>query len=260
MFDRSNRCPELLGNPRFWLGAAFAAFIIALRLTGADKYISLEALAANQKYLVAWINAHELLAAVIYVLIYITSVAFSLPGAVYLTIAGGFLFGAALGTTFGVVGAMAGATIVFLFARILFGHRALDRIETQYPKLMSGIRENAWSYLLVLRFVPLFPFFLVNLAAAFGGVRISTYLVTTFIGILPGTFVYSLSGAGLGSVLDQGSTISAASVLTPTMLAAFVSLAALALAAVPIRKMFDARRLDEKPQRLVAPRSTIGVF
>ena len=220
------------------------ALIIALRMTRLGELLSLDTLRTHRGMLVAWVEANNLLASTAYVLVYVSAVAFSLPGAAILTLTGGFLFGTALGTALTAIGATAGATIVFLFAKFLLGDRAFDRLATQYPNLVDGISENAWSYLLVLRFVPLFPFFLVNLVAAFVGVNLSTYVLTTLIGILPGTTVFSLSGAGLGTILDQGVSLSLGSVLTPTILFALVGLAALSLAAIPIRKRLQLRKHD----------------
>jgi uncharacterized membrane protein YdjX (TVP38/TMEM64 family) len=140
-----------------------------------------------------------------------------------------------------VVGATIGATLIFLFARTLFGDNALDRFGAPAAKLAEGIRRNAASYLLVLRLVPLFPFFLVNLVPAFVGVPLLTYVATTFVGIIPGTAVFSLAGAGLGSVLDQGGEITVGAILTPQIVAGLVGLAALSLAAIPLKKHFQSR-------------------
>lgn len=220
------------------------ALIIAFRMTKLGELLSLDTLRVHHSALVAWVEANNLLASAAYVLVYVVAVAFSFPGAAILTLTGGFLFGAALGTALTAAGATVGATIVFLFAKLLLGDRAFDRLGSQHPNLVEGIRENAWSYLLVLRFVPLFPFFFVNLVAAFVGVKLSTYVLTTFFGILPGTTVYSLSGAGLGSILDQGESFSIGSILTPTILFALVGLAVLSLAAIPIRKKLQGLKHD----------------
>ena len=234
-----------LQSSKFWIAIFFVAVIVALRLSGLGDIISFENLRAHRGSLTAWVNANVFFASAVYVLIYVGTVALSLPGAAILSLTGGFLFGAMIGTILTALAATMGATFVFLFARYFFGNRAIEILGAQYPNLVAGIRENAWSYLLVLRFVPLFPFFIVNLVAAFVGVRISTYIITTFFGILPGTTVYSLSGAGLGSVLDQGGTLSVSAVLTPTVVAALVGLAALSLAAIPLRKKFKRQNDNE---------------
>jgi uncharacterized membrane protein YdjX (TVP38/TMEM64 family) len=142
------------------------------------------------------------------------------------------------------VGATTGAAIVFLFARTLFGDQALAKIGQQQPQLVAGIRRNAWSYLLVMRLIPLFPFFLVNLVAAFVGVNLPTYLLTTIFGILPGSIVYALSGAGLGDVLDRGSSLSVGSVFTPTIIAALVGLSVLSLLALVVRSHFERKNVE----------------
>jgi uncharacterized membrane protein YdjX (TVP38/TMEM64 family) len=143
-----------------------------------------------------------------------------------------------MGTTLTVFGATIGATLIFLFARRIFGADALDRMGPKARALGEGIRRNAASYLLVLRLVPLFPFFLVNLVPAFVGVRLPIYVITTAIGILPGTAVFSLAGAGLGDVLARGGDFDVGSVLTPEILGALIGLALLSLAAIPLKARF----------------------
>ena len=204
-------------------------------------YLSLETLRTHRGTLTAWVAANGVLAAAAFVAVYTAAVAFSVPGAVFLTLSGGFLFGAALGTALTVTAATIGATLVFLLARTLFGANALDRFGQPAARLAEGIRRNAASYLLVLRLVPLFPFFLVNLVPAFVGVPLATYVATTFVGVIPATAVFSLAGAGLGSVLDRGGSISPASVLTPEILAGLGGLALLSLAAIPLRRWMERR-------------------
>jgi uncharacterized membrane protein YdjX (TVP38/TMEM64 family) len=145
-----------------------------------------------------------------------------------------------------VVAATIGATLVFLLARRVFGADSLARLGPRAERLAEGIRREAVSYLLVLRLVPLFPFVLVNLVPAFAGVRLPVFVLTTLFGILPGTTVYALAGAGLGSVLAAGGGFEIGRVLTPEILAALVGLAALSLAAIPLRRRF-AR--DGEPRR-----------
>jgi uncharacterized membrane protein YdjX (TVP38/TMEM64 family) len=179
----------------------------------------------HREALSGFVAANGVLAALAYVALYVAAVAFSLPGALSLTLAGGFLFGALGGTALTVLGATAGAVLVFLFARRLAGEDALDRLGPAAQGLGEGIRRNAASYLPVLRLVPLFPFFLVNPVPAFVGVRLGTYLATTAIGILPGTAVFSLADAGLGDVLAMGGAFDARAVLTPRILGALLGLA-----------------------------------
>lgn len=227
-----------LRDKRVWIVFALVAAILALRLAGFEQWLTLETLRTHRAALTAWVDAHWALAALAYVAAYIGIAALALPGAALMSITGGFLFGTVAGTLLTVIGATAGATVVFLLARSVFGDRALDRFGATATRLAAGIRRNAWSYLLVLRFVPLFPFFLVNLVPAFVGVRLPVFVGTTFIGIIPGTAVFSLAGAGLGSVLDAGGAIDLRAILTPEILGGLIGLAAISLLAIPLRNRF----------------------
>ncbi|UPY35681.1 VTT domain-containing protein [Sediminicoccus sp. KRV36] len=232
---------RLIRDRRFWLVLAVVAIILVLRATGLGSLLSLDTLARHREALGGFVAQNFLLAGLGFVVVYAVAVALSVPGAIILTLAGGFLFGAFIGTLLTVLGATIGATLVFLFARTIFGENALDRFGAPAQRLAEGIRRNAASYLLVLRLVPLFPFFLVNLVPAFVGVKLPVYVLTTFFGIMPGTFVFSLTGAGLGSILDAGGTLDLASVLTPQILGALLGLAALSLAAIPLKNRFAAK-------------------
>jgi uncharacterized membrane protein YdjX (TVP38/TMEM64 family) len=232
---------RLLRDRRLWLVVAALVAFALVRWSGLGGLLSLDTLRTHREALAGWVGANAVVAGLAYVAAYVTAVAFSLPGAVFLTLAGGFLFGAVAGTLLTVTGATIGATLVFVFARAILGANALDRFGAPAARLADGIRRNAASYLLVLRLVPLFPFFLVNLVPAFVGVALPTYVATTFVGIIPGTAVFSLAGAGLGALLDQGDAITPATILTPEILAGLLGLAALSLAAIPLRKRFERR-------------------
>ena len=229
---------RILRDRRVLVVLSVLLLVVLLRATGATEQLSLATLAAHRDALAAFVAANLVLAAVAYVAFYVVAVATSLPGAVFITLAGGLLFGAAGGTALTVLGATAGATVVFLFARRIFGADALDRMGPAAQRLAAGIRRNAASYLLVLRLVPLFPFFLVNLVLAFVGVPLRTYVATTALGILPATTVFSLAGAGLGDVLAMGEDFDLRGVLTPEIVAALVGLAMLSLAAIPLKARF----------------------
>jgi uncharacterized membrane protein YdjX (TVP38/TMEM64 family) len=232
---------KLISDRRVWLVLGAIAAFGLIRWSGLGSYLSLDTLKTHRETLTTFVSKHFALAAAGYVAVYVTAVAFSLPGAVFLTLSGGFLFGATIGTLLTVTGATIGATLIFVFAKTLFGENALDKFGAPAMKLADGIRRNAASYLMVLRLVPLFPFFLVNLVPAFVGVPLVTYVLTTFFGIIPGTAVFSLAGAGLGTVLDQGGAITPSSILTREIVAGLVGLAVLSLAAIPIRKRLEAR-------------------
>ena len=232
---------SILSDRRLWLLVGAIVAFVLIRSSGVGSYLSLDTLKQHREALTTWVNGNTVVAALAYMGVYIVAVAFSFPGAVFLTLSGGFLFGATLGTALTVVGATIGATLIFIFAKAIFGENALDRFGAPAAKLAEGIRRDAGPYLLVLRLVPLFPFFLVNLVPAFVGVGLPTYVVTTLLGIIPGTTVYSLAGAGLGSVLDQGGAVTPSSILTPEIIAGLVGLAVLSLVAIPIRRRLEAR-------------------
>ncbi len=205
------------------------------------QYLSFDTLRTHRHELLEWVAAHAWLAPLAYMTVYIVVVAFSLPGGAVMTVSGGFLFGAVFGTGYTVAGATLGATILFLIAKSALGEPLKARAGPWLAKLESGFNDNALNYLLVLRLIPLFPFWLVNLAPAFLGVRLRIYVLATFVGIIPGTFVYSLVGAGLGSVFDQGGEVSLAGVLTPEIIAALLGLALLSLLPVAYKKLRGGR-------------------
>jgi len=191
--------------------------------------LTFASLAANREQLLIWIEASPMLAAGGYLLLYIAVVALSLPGGMLMTISGGFLFGALFGGALAIVGATIGASLLFLIAKTSLGDLLLAKAGNSMKKMQQGFADNAFNYLLVLRLVPLFPFFLVNLAPAFLGVPLRTYILATLIGITPATAVFAMAGSGLGKVFDQGDTFSPSAILTPQMIGALCGLALLAL-------------------------------
>ncbi len=229
---------RLMRDRRLWIVLGIVAAVAAIRASGLGAHLSLDTLARHREALTGFVAENWLLAALAYLGLYVAAVAFSVPGAVFITLSGGFLFGAVAGTALTVIGATIGATAVFLLARTLFGEDALSRLGPRAEALAEAIRRNAASYLLVLRLVPLFPFFLVNLVPAFVGVRLPVYVATTLVGILPGTAVFSLAGAGLGDVLALGGEFNVGAVLTPQVLGALIGLALLSLAAIPLKARF----------------------
>jgi len=197
-------------------------------LAGGNRYLSFAVLAENRDWLCSLVQQWGLLAAFGYIAIYGALVALSVPGAAGLTFAGGFLFGTWTGAVCAVIGATLGATALFVAARAGLGGLA-QRAGRFAAKLEAGFRADAFSYLLVLRLVPIFPFWLVNLVPALVGVRLGTFVLATFLGIIPGSFVYASLGSGLGSVVEEPDL---AIVFEPRVLLPIVGLAILAL--IPI--------------------------
>ena len=224
------------GTKRLWPVVALIAVVLALFLFGPDNQAIFETLRAHRQAMLGFVGDHAVLAGAAFFAVYVAAIALSVPGGAMMTIVGGFLFGPLLTTAYVVFAATIGATILFLIARSAIGDRLRERAGPWMKKMEAGFQDNALSYMLVLRLVPLFPFFVVNLAPAFLGVSLRTYVVATFFGIIPGTFVYALAGGGVGSVLDQGDEFDLASVLTPELVAALIGLALLALLPVIYKK------------------------
>ena len=169
---------------------------------GWHNYLTLEQLAHNREQLKTFIGENYLLALGTYAAIYITAVALSLPGGLLLTLTGGLLFGWVVGGAVTVLAATIGATIIFLIAKTVLGEPLAAKAGPRLGKLRAGFQEDALSYLLFLRLVPAFPFWLVNLAPGLLGVKLRTYVIGTLIGIMPGTFAFSYVGVGLDSIID----------------------------------------------------------
>ena len=213
-----------------------AAAIIGFFAIGLDEYLTFDALRENHVTLSAFVAEQGVIAVTLYIAIYTLSVALSVPGVSILTIAGGLLFGQWFGSVYVVFGATLGAIAVFLIAKTAFGDALRQRMGPGMRKMEVGFQENALSYLLVLRLIPLFPFFLVNIVPAFLGVELRTYAIGTFIGIIPGSFVFATVGAGLASIFDQNGEFSVTAILTPEITIALVGLAVLALLPIAYKK------------------------
>ncbi len=242
---------------RRWAPLGVLAGLMALAFAmGWHQYLSFKTIGLNYEALKGFIAQHLVVALLAYVALYIVVVALSLPGGLVMTLSGGLLFGwltAAIATVFG---ATIGATILFLIAKSSFGEALAARAGPWLGKLRDGFRENALSYLLFLRLVPAFPFFVVNLAPALLGVPLRTYVLGTFFGIIPGTTAFSVLGSGLGSAVESQNAIYNAclaahasnvdracayaidtkALVTPELLAAFALLGVVALIPVALKK------------------------
>ncbi len=230
----------------------FAAFF----LFDLGQFLSFQALSDNRDLLVSFVSDYYLSALLIYFVIYTVSVAASFPGGLLMTVTGGFLVGWITAGTITVVDATIGATILFMIAATSLGEPLRAKAGPRLAKLEAGFREDALNYLLFLRLVPAFPFWLVNIAPAFLGVPLTTYIIGTFVGIIPGTFVFAFLGGGLDSVIVQQQEKYAAcveakgtdsnlchmdfelsSLLTGEIIAAFVGLGVISLIPVVWKKI-----------------------
>jgi uncharacterized membrane protein YdjX (TVP38/TMEM64 family) len=218
--------------PLVVLCAGLAAFFAL----GWHRYISFEMIRVHRSMLMEWVARWGMMAMVVYIAGYAVMAAFSIPGGALATMVGGYLFGLWMGAAASVIGATLGAIAVFLAARTALGEPLRARAGPALRRMEEGFRRNAFSYLLVLRLVPVFPFWLVNLVPAFCGVSLRTYALATLIGIIPGSFVFSSVGSGLGELLDRGEKPDFKILFQWHILLPILGLALLALLPVVVRK------------------------
>lgn len=215
--------------------AAFAAALLLFHALGLSRHLTVESLRENRALLAAWRDGHPVAAPLLFVAAYVVQTAFSLPGAAVLSLAAGALFGVAAGTAYAVLGATLGAAAAFLAVRHLLRDAVLRRFGRALAPIDRELSRRGLSYLLFLRLVPAFPFFLVNLAAAVTALPFRTFLLGTAVGIVPGGLVYVNAGANLAAVRGV------ADVASPRLLASLALLGLLALAP-PLYGRFASRR------------------
>jgi len=215
--------------------ALLIAGLAALWAFGLRRDLSWVSLSRHQAELLAAVAARPIKAGGAYVVVYAILVACSVPEAAIVTVAGGLLFGAALGGALAVIGASIGAVVLFLAARYAFADLVAERAAPFMARIRPGIERDGFLYLLAIRLVPIFPFWLVNLAAAACDMRLLPFTLATVIGIIPGTLVYAAIGAGLAGVLASGGAPDFSVVFSPRILLPLVGLAVLTLLPVAWR-------------------------
>jgi len=218
------------GFGKLSLGFAVGLGIAAFFYFDFARYLSLDGLKANRDHLLAFAEANYTAAAAGFVIAYCTVVGLSLPGGAIMTLAGGFLFGSVLGTLYVNVGATVGATVAFLVARYLLRDWVEQKFGSRLGPIQEGFAKNAFSYLMTLRLIPLFPFFLVNMVSGLTRVSVGTYMAATSLGIIPGSFVYAYAGRQLGTIN------SLKEIASPNVLMAFTLLGLLALVPILYKK------------------------
>lgn len=186
---------------RFAPVAVIAVLLATGYAAGLHKYLSFETLAANKEMIDTFVSENLLLAMASYLLIYIVAVSLSFPGASFLTIAGGVVFGWFIGGTLTIIGATIGASIIFSVAKTSLGAVLAEKAGPRMTKLREGFQKDAFNYLLTLRLAPVVPFWITNLAPALFGMDLFRYALATFIGIIPGTYAYSFIGDQVGGAV-----------------------------------------------------------
>lgn len=208
--------------------------------------LSFESLRENRADLLAFRDSHYGAAVLVFVAAYVVIVAFSLPGATVATLAGGFLFGVFPGALFNITAASIGATLIFLAARWGLGARLaarMDSSEGRVKRIKAALDENQWSVLFLIRLVPVVPFFVANLLPAFVGVPLYRFVVSTFLGIIPGGVVYTSVGAGLGEVFERGEAPNLGVIFEPQILLPLLGLCALAALPIVIKALRGGREI-----------------
>jgi uncharacterized membrane protein YdjX (TVP38/TMEM64 family) len=236
-----NRWSRILALPAILIAAAGAYYGFGL-----GEFFSFETLARNREWLLEQVANNRLATLAAFFAVYAGVVALSVPGATILTVTGGFLFGPFLGTIYAVIGATIGAALLFLLARSVFRELFRSWTGKYLGRLEDGFKQNALSYMLFLRLVPLVPFWLVNLVPALLDVSLRVFVIGTFFGIIPGTLVYASVGNGLGALLAQGGRPDLGIIFSPEILLPILGLAALALVPAIYRHFRGAPEIQEK--------------
>jgi len=211
-------------------------------------FLTFEKLKEHRQQLKDIVAAHPLLSPFVFIAVYTTATALSIPGGLVLSVFGGFLFPQPWSTLYVVIAATLGACMLFLAAKTAFGDLLKRKAGPRLKRMQKGFEEDAANYLLFLRLVPIFPFWLVNLAPAFFGVPLSTFAWTTFFGIIPGSFVYTQAGVGLGAIFDSTKQLSQETVFNTQIKIALIGLAIFALLPVIVKKIRGLRH-DSKTDK-----------
>ncbi len=213
--------------------------VVAAFASGATRYLKLDALRTHEAGLRALVDGNLPLALAAFMIVYALATAVSLPGALILTLTGGYLFGTWLGGAATVIGATVGAVLVFYAVSTSLGQALRHRAEASGGRLKAvsdGIRAGAFGYILTLRLIPIAPFWLVNVAAALANAPLRAYALATFIGIMPATFIYSGVGEGIGEVLRRGETPDLGIIFNPKVMLPLLALGLLTLVTTIIQR------------------------
>jgi uncharacterized membrane protein YdjX (TVP38/TMEM64 family) len=209
--------------------AVLLAGLVTFFALGLQHYLSLKALQEHRNLLMGYVAAHPFLAPALYALVYVLIIAFSVPGGTVLTIAGGFLFGTIEAATIATCSATLGGTILFLATRTALAVYFRARIGPRLRRFEDGFNVNAFSYLFASRLIPMFPFPIVNIASGLLGVKSRTFVLATFLGIIPATVVFAGLGSGLGTLFDEGREPNLQLIFAPQIFYPLIGLAILAL-------------------------------
>ena len=227
-------------------------FILLMMLAGLffafdlGHFLSLEALKSSRDELQQAYRARPLQTIGLYAAVYIVIASLSLPGATVMTLAGGAIFGLGVGAPAAVISAAVGATVAFWVARYVLRDAVHRRFDDRMAAINAGIEHDGAFYLLSLRLVPVFPFFVINLLMGLTAIRTRTFFWVSLLGMLPATIIYVNAGTQLGALTTLSDILSPALIGSFALLAAFPWLARWGLAHIKDRAMHARWR---KPHR-----------
>ena len=220
-----------MNKKKFVIIVAIALLVFLFFWFDLGRYLTLEALKANREWLADLYAGHRVAMVAGFMAIYIIQTALSLPGAAILSLSAGAVFGTAMGTVYAVISATAGATLAFLVTRYLLHDAVQRKFGSRLETLNRELEARGLNYLLFLRLVPVFPFFLINLGAGLTRLPFKTFVIGTMVGIIPGGFVYCNAGASLATITTLGE------VASPRVLGSFALLGLFALVPVLYQKL-----------------------
>ncbi|MEO0607306.1 MAG: VTT domain-containing protein [Pseudomonadota bacterium] len=227
---------------KLWPVYLIAAVMIGAWQLGVFQYLSLDTLREQQDVLKGFVSENLILAVAIFIAVYAAATLFMLPGALWVTIAGGFLFGLVGGSLATIAGATLGASLLFFAAKTSIGSALRDRAGPFMTKMEAGFNESPFSYMFALRLIPVVPFPVANIAPALLGAKYREYVITTALGIVPGVVAYTWIGHSVGASLDPDATQDLFGVVA-NFIPAFAALGVVALIPVAYKK-FTGRKAD----------------
>lgn len=235
-FNTCTKCKKVFQLKKYLPILLILSVMIVIFASGLHHHLTFQTLADHRAFLTGFVNDNFLVASLAFIGIYIAATALSIPGASIISITGGFLFGTFVGGTWILIGATIGACALFIAVKTAFGETLRQKAGPWVAKVQDGFDKNAFSYLLFLRLVPAFPFFVVNIVPALLNIKFRTYVIATALGILPGCFVFASIGSGIGSIFDSGQVPTIKSLITWKVLGPMAGLALLALIPIVLKR------------------------
>ena len=200
---------------------------------------TLDLVGNHHKELSMIVEESFLISIIFFTAVYFFSTVFSLPLGSSLTLVGGYLFNIFYGFIAVIIGATLGALTLFIVVRagsLKTSHKIYIKSEI-LSRIKAGIEKDLWGYLFFIRFFPIFPFWFVNIAPALLGLRLLPYLITTFLGIMPGTLFIIIVGSGIDDILSTDRKFSQVLFENKVFLLSLFALSCLAIFPVIYKKL-----------------------